>query len=196
MPTVTAQPLTHCPVCNYDLTGLPKNHRCPECGFEYDETTVTWNVPLQAWWTDLAYGFALLVWTAVMVINLSRAGTGRGGPSWFTVAIGIFIPPSVIISVIARRRGAGIILTQHRIVVLVPLRRPRSIGWGDLNFTVPGRMPQWRVPRRWPRPFGLPTYAIPECQRYDLLVEIYDRWKRFQESQPADSPTNTQNPER
>jgi hypothetical protein len=27
-----------CPRCNYDLTGLPAAHRCPECGFEYDET--------------------------------------------------------------------------------------------------------------------------------------------------------------
>jgi hypothetical protein len=32
--------LTTCPVCQYDLAGLPRAHRCPECGFEYDEHTV------------------------------------------------------------------------------------------------------------------------------------------------------------
>ena len=31
-------PLRHCPHCRYDLTGLPRNHRCPECGQPYDET--------------------------------------------------------------------------------------------------------------------------------------------------------------
>ncbi len=34
--------ITKCPICRYDLTGLPKNHRCPECGFEYDETMRVW----------------------------------------------------------------------------------------------------------------------------------------------------------
>ena len=28
-----------CPRCEYSLIGLPLNHRCPECGFEYDERT-------------------------------------------------------------------------------------------------------------------------------------------------------------
>lgn len=27
--------LTECPECRYSLAGLPANHRCPECGFEY-----------------------------------------------------------------------------------------------------------------------------------------------------------------
>lgn len=31
--------LTHCPACGYDLAGLPANHACPECAFEYDERT-------------------------------------------------------------------------------------------------------------------------------------------------------------
>lgn len=29
--------LLHCPQCDYNLEGLPRRHRCPECGFEYDE---------------------------------------------------------------------------------------------------------------------------------------------------------------
>jgi len=36
------KPITKCPVCRYDLAGLPKNHRCPECGFENDETMQVW----------------------------------------------------------------------------------------------------------------------------------------------------------
>jgi len=29
--------LRRCPACDYDLVGLPANHRCPECGFEYND---------------------------------------------------------------------------------------------------------------------------------------------------------------
>lgn len=42
--------LERCPVCNYNLTGLPVAHQCPECGFEYDEHTRVW-VRRQAWWS-------------------------------------------------------------------------------------------------------------------------------------------------
>lgn len=34
--------LDTCPVCRYDLRGLPARHQCPECGFAYDERTLVW----------------------------------------------------------------------------------------------------------------------------------------------------------
>lgn len=43
-------PLANCPVCNYSLQGLPASHRCPECGFEYDEQTVVFK-PKTPWKT-------------------------------------------------------------------------------------------------------------------------------------------------
>ncbi len=46
-------PITKCPMCRYDLSGLPKNHQCPECGFEYDETMRVWYVRKTTWWTNL-----------------------------------------------------------------------------------------------------------------------------------------------
>ena len=36
--------LDQCPVCRYSLRGLPAAHRCPECGFEYDEHTRVWTL--------------------------------------------------------------------------------------------------------------------------------------------------------
>lgn len=40
--------LDRCPVCRYSLQGLPRKHRCPECGFEYDEETRVWR-PRSFW---------------------------------------------------------------------------------------------------------------------------------------------------
>jgi hypothetical protein len=40
--------LTLCPRCEYDLGELPARHRCPECGFAYDESMFVlegWRVP-------------------------------------------------------------------------------------------------------------------------------------------------------
>lgn len=32
----------NCPMCNYPLKGLPAEHSCPECGFNYDKETYLW----------------------------------------------------------------------------------------------------------------------------------------------------------
>ncbi len=37
--TVGKIELTQCPACDYSLTGLPAEWRCPECGFAYDDRT-------------------------------------------------------------------------------------------------------------------------------------------------------------
>ena len=38
----SSKPLKRCPVCRYDLRGLPTEHRCPECGMAYDSTMRIW----------------------------------------------------------------------------------------------------------------------------------------------------------
>jgi len=35
-PSDSSTSLKTCPRCDYNLTGLPDEHICPECGFEYD----------------------------------------------------------------------------------------------------------------------------------------------------------------
>jgi len=34
--------LERCPRCDYDLQGLPQEHRCPECGLAYDTASRVW----------------------------------------------------------------------------------------------------------------------------------------------------------
>ena len=40
--------LDSCPSCRYSLRGLSAAHRCPECGFVYDENTAVWR-PAKPW---------------------------------------------------------------------------------------------------------------------------------------------------
>ncbi|MCH8853367.1 MAG: hypothetical protein IID41_12065 [Planctomycetes bacterium] len=37
-----AHRLGKCPICDYNLRGLPNTHRCPECGWFYDAQTRIW----------------------------------------------------------------------------------------------------------------------------------------------------------
>ena len=32
--------ISMCPICAYSLLGLPDDHRCPECGFEFQRDTI------------------------------------------------------------------------------------------------------------------------------------------------------------
>ena len=45
--------LSLCPACGYDIDGLPPRHRCPECGFVYDERMFLlegWRLPGRRAW--------------------------------------------------------------------------------------------------------------------------------------------------
>src|SRR5262245_9572811 len=75
-------PLSHCPDCNYDLHGLPPAHRCPECGFEYDEHTCVWK-PAKPWYIYvgiLLSGVGLLCTLPGMATQIFTRG--RLGPIW------------------------------------------------------------------------------------------------------------------
>ncbi len=43
--------LKRCPQCDYQLLALPAPHRCPECGFAYDESMFD----LPVWWRGAEY---------------------------------------------------------------------------------------------------------------------------------------------
>ena len=63
-----------CPRCDYDLTGLPAVHTCPECGCNYDEHSM--GIPLTGrrkyFWTWVAVALN----SFLMFRSVQRAGPG------------------------------------------------------------------------------------------------------------------------
>ncbi len=57
------EPLTTCPKCTYALTGLPSAHRCPECGFEFDEYSWAWLAPAKKW-PRFHFVILIMLWLA------------------------------------------------------------------------------------------------------------------------------------
>lgn len=106
--------LTHCPVCRYSLTGLPRNHRCPECGFEYDQTTVVWRPPVFPRW------FLFMIWMFLFALastsldprplfrRLGFSGSEASAIVFFLSAvpsfIGLYYPRGMIV---VTARGIG-----------------------------------------------------------------------------------------
>ncbi len=71
--------LTHCPICNYNLHGLPQCHTCPECGFEYDgRMVVVWQGNRFAWFALFFFGLSGLG-------NLPIGFVIGGRAWWYTV---------------------------------------------------------------------------------------------------------------
>lgn len=80
--------LDSCPVCNYSLRGLPARHRCPECGFEYDEHTRVWH-PRSCW---RFAGFTFFC-CALAILNAWEAFSGE---HWTKGLVCASIPIAII----------------------------------------------------------------------------------------------------
>jgi len=50
-----------CPCCGYDLSGLPAEHLCPECGFAYDPTVIVVELQKAQHWAWPLIGTLLYV---------------------------------------------------------------------------------------------------------------------------------------
>jgi hypothetical protein len=123
------QPLTHCPVCRYDLTGLPENHRCPECGFEYDETMRWWPgrkpslwpaailVFINSWFflLPLIYGAPLGIFTARYFLSV------------------LFAPALVlVITILAYRNPSFLLISDKGVFLKLPPRKLQFFFWSEL----------------------------------------------------------------
>lgn len=72
------KPLTWCPQCRYSLKGLPADHNCPECGFEYDAETAAWHRQTSKIWTSLGILLTLSFGGFVLKEAIANLQSARG----------------------------------------------------------------------------------------------------------------------
>ncbi len=126
------KPLTRCPQCRYSLKGLPADHRCPECGFEYDADTAIWESrPGKKEISSYVVGSCIVIW---MLLN----GVLNGA-----------FPPSSVIGTLTLLLGALTLFALYRAFAIsrsgyavcttrqgVWIKKGRQIDlypWGDIE---------------------------------------------------------------
>ncbi|MCZ6835854.1 MAG: hypothetical protein O7G85_08780 [Planctomycetota bacterium] len=162
--------LKACPQCDYDLVGLPGAHACPECGFEYDESTFR----LDVWPLDDEPKLGALVFNGLltlMMLLLSIALIGAGSTilwwqTWPFFCLLVF---------------AGSFLVMCRRTVLHLKGRTSS----TLVLSKRGYQRVWdNVPGKWTTWENLPTRMIRRLRRrrWRLLLKT-GPWRRFFDAQ-------------
>jgi len=147
MAHTSGEPLTNCPACRYDLTGLPADHRCPECGFEYDETTIMWHGS-RRWWITAFLWVVLLCMLAAIVIDLSGLSRFTGDPR--ARFVGVAFAVGVLWLVFDWYWSRPFVaMAKYGIVFRdIGRRRIRTVAWTEFWMPEPGArmaIPPWRV---------------------------------------------------
>ncbi len=133
--------LKRCPRCEYSLAGLPRKHRCPECGLEYDEHTRVWEVR-KPW---ALRGVLLLVLFGLLAIEAlfyCLYPTGVFASQW---AGAIFLLVSVVLFVrqwLLNHRRDFAAVTPKGVMLRLQAFRTRVVPWArvvDVDLDAFGR---------------------------------------------------------
>ncbi|MBN2562308.1 MAG: hypothetical protein JXQ75_15390 [Phycisphaerae bacterium] len=124
--------LKDCPVCEYPLIGLPRRHRCPECGFEYDEHTRIWQArrPWRLWkavsllmngvaFCFFALGAYLFAFTSLAL-------------RWVAPVLAAFYACCFVYQWILNRRREYVAVTPGGVIVRMYGTKPRAVPWCDV----------------------------------------------------------------
>jgi hypothetical protein len=151
-PSAVARGLDRCPVCNYSLNGLPLAHRCPECGFEYDEQSRAWRPRKRPGRSVLAWVFAVWFLMSVVPGIIQAIQTMTGLQLLYTVGA-----PAIVVLL-----GLGIGLFHFR-------RRPFVAAAPRGVFIRLGVRPMFVVP--WAHVRGIEA-ILPNTVRDEKMVYI------------------------
>ena len=195
--SVTPKPLADCPVCRYALTGLPSEHRCPECGF--DDTRTLGFRPrglLYFWsWLAIALGCSAVILLIVFGQLWEWSSLAATAPVWANILYFTYL------------------LYFHRPFIAVgpfgltfrPKIGPtRSVPWSQLRIDEasvihvtfrglkPVRLAKVHVLSKgeWSRAF-LPLEVLSPADRIVLSKEIFRRWEMCNRQVDANRLANT-----
>lgn len=126
--------LSRCPDCRYYLTGLPTRHRCPECGFEYDEFTIVWESG-HRWFHYAAY-FCVLIWPTIILVKIIVQLLRHRVPSSIdAIGVSVCLPLALSGLLILRRidqRGRFAAVSPKGLFVR-DVAKTRHVPWSELD---------------------------------------------------------------
>ncbi len=129
----------NCPVCHYSLRGLPASHRCPECGFEYDEHTLIWR-PARRRGVYAVLVFVGL-WALYEAVQLARSVVATHPTLSREMILGAVLLPIIGVLLFrlwrAARRGRFIAVTPHGVFAR-SVHREESIPWHAIEHVARG----------------------------------------------------------
>ncbi len=118
-------PFDDCPSCNYSLEGLPAAHRCPECGFPYDEHTLAWVEPLP--WRPMLIAVAVVAVVAFLCGFVFHLPGGYVSLMLFGLGV-----PSVILAPLLLLRKPMVAITPEGVIVRSILRIEQTFPWHEV----------------------------------------------------------------
>lgn len=143
--SVSGEPITQCPVCRYDLAGLPKKHICPECGFEYEETMRIWCAEKPSVKSLLVLSIFLLlyIFTLASIVRFIKKGSPFfpwqfWSANWFLLTVCyllIILVPSLIWYFSRRLPPAFVIVARDSLCISsLPLGGLLRLEWKDIEL--------------------------------------------------------------
>jgi len=118
-----------CPRCNYDLSGLPSEHRCPECGCPYDSTSTSILLTgRRRHWLQLIF--------SIVVLALLTGALGGRFLRWDRPSIWVLLIPGVIApAYLLCRRGVlptRLVLHREGLELHTPGHPPLAWSWEEV----------------------------------------------------------------
>jgi hypothetical protein len=165
-------------VCNYSLRGLPAAHRCPECGFEYDEHTQAWH--------SRGHRFTCVLVLSVSVfllITLFLEYFFTGALSWKDQGYLVLFLFFIIVIIHIWNREPFFVVSPAGIIMRWGYHSPRTMPWQDIVEIEdhPGEAPKWTklVLRSRKKPLAVGAFLRTRSEVEQLRDAVADGKARY-----------------
>lgn len=126
-----------CPICDYNLVGLPPAHTCPECGLEYDENTLV--IEKHSSKTVVTIVAALMALgaarAAMELVGVATSNVGVRTLDVFKDVLGLFICSAAAVVMWRMRNSPAmkLVIAKRGPALLIPGRISRTFGWDEIE---------------------------------------------------------------
>lgn len=190
---------TRCPLCGYSLAGLPKNHRCPECGFAYDEHTRVFRM-VDSRWRNLEFALPIICLVGIGAVLWPTFAAHSGGYIHLAFVAGVLLCFGWVIRSMARMKDVD---QKGRCVAITPrglfirdFTTEEWIEWTDLGRLVYSPEFQYFTRRSSVKTTPVPLNLKNEKAR-EAFVKIIEHARATylaKQSNPASSQDETNMP--